>query len=187
MSTISTKTMIGRRGALTLLGYGLALVVTSPALAQIQSQKPIIHGTPVTSPPVASPGFPPGALQIMADGSYVDTIDGQHSSQEFRLGSSHTISGKGLSGAVSAWLMSRRTRGDQAADVGSVLNIVAQSDTELQVEVTGTSAGQSVWEPGTTEGGLYIILRTNGGGRQFKFYVPQARYICAEGEANCAP
>lgn len=170
----------------SFLCTALLLVAASPAMAQIQSQKPVIPGANVEPTVPAAPHFPEGALQIKADGSYVDKVDGLHSGQDFRLNTRHTITGQGLSGAVGAWVMSKRSSGNQSADIGSVLNIVSQTDNELVVDVTGISAGQSVWEPGINEGGVYILLITNGGARTFKVYLPQAIYVCAEGEPNCS-
>lgn len=169
-----------RRRVLGLLGAGAALGVATSVLAQIQSQKPIIVAPKTLDLKVVA--LPPSdALAILPDGSYVDAVDGKHAAVEFRLFSRHSITGKGLGNTVQAWLMGQRT---PSVSAGSVLTVLYQTDTELQVQVSGISSGQSVWRPGVNQG-VRIILISDGGGRRFEFTLPQGRYVCANGEQNC--
>jgi len=76
--------------------------------------------------------------------------------------------------------MSTRRAGDQAANIGSALLIEGNNDTELVVRVSSISGGRSVWKPGVTEAAIYMMLRTDGGAREFKFLIPRATYSCAK-------
>lgn len=171
-----------RRRSLAIIGGALcaAWSNTLPAAAQFQTQKPMIPGLGTRL------SAPVGSLDILNDGTFVDAIDGQREGIWFALGSVHTIRGRGLGNAVQGFLMSARTAGDQAANIGSALLIESNSDSELVVRVSGISAGRSVWKPGVTEAAIYMLLRTDGGAREFNFLIPRATYSCDSGQDNCA-
>ena len=177
-----------RRRALGFLGAGFlgagvaaaAWGATGAAHAQIQPQVPFRPG------PGRVQGPPVGALEILNDGSFVDTIDGRREGVSFGLDSTHTIRGRGLEDPVQGFIMSIRRAGDQAVNIGSSLLFLSHSDTELVVQVSGISAGQSVWRPGhNEEEAIYMLLTTAGGARQFNFLLPWAIYSCYSGQQNC--
>lgn len=171
-----------RRRSLALLGGALcaAWSTTLPAAAKFQAQKPMIRALG------NAPSAPVGALDILNDGTFVDTIDGQREGIWFALGGVYTIRGWGLGNAVHGFLMSTRTAGNQSATIGSALLIEGNSDTELVVRVSGISSGRSVWKPGVTEAAIYMLLHTDGGAREFNFIIPRATYSCDPGQDNCA-
>ena len=80
-----------RRRSLAMIGGALcaAWSTTFPAAAQFQTQRLIIPGLGTR------PSAPVGLLDILNDGTFVDTIDGQREGIWFALGSVHTVRGRG--------------------------------------------------------------------------------------------
>ena len=80
-----------RRRSLAVIGgaFCAAWITSIPAAAQFQTQRPIIPGLGTR------PSAPVGLLDILNDGTFVDTIDGQREGIWFALGSVHTVRGRG--------------------------------------------------------------------------------------------
>ncbi|ATY31151.1 Rossmann-fold NAD(P)-binding domain-containing protein [Sphingomonas psychrotolerans] len=175
------------------------------AQVQVQAQRPL-RPKPSPAPQVFTPNtvvdagaLPPGPADAVPRGvmhaswdrkGWIDTIDGKRSGIQFRLGSEHVIRGAGLANAVQGFITSSRIPrggGNKYETVGSVLTIVRNSDSEVVVRVSQISGGKVRWS--ATGHRQYpdvrLILRTDGGGRNFNFPIRGGRYSCAAGEPNC--
>ncbi|WP_140985065.1 hypothetical protein [Asticcacaulis tiandongensis] len=121
-------------------------------------------------------------LVKLADGSYISNVDGKRENIVFKLGSTHRINGKGLSGGTAGWILGT-TYG------GSMLEIVSESDTQLVVKVTAVSGARTRWPANQiqykNQSSVRMRIEAKHGDRVFEFSLPNSVYDCKRTEANC--
>ncbi|MEM9965195.1 MAG: hypothetical protein AAGC58_07590, partial [Asticcacaulis sp.] len=145
--------------------------------------KPVLSNRPsdlIRKDRVLPSSQPP--LVKLPDGSYISDVDGKRENIVFKLGSTHRINGKGLSGGTAGWILGT-TYG------GSMLQIVSESDTQLVVKVTEVSGAQTRWPanqlPRKESSTVRVRIEAKHGKRVFQFSLPRSVYDCKRTEPNC--
>lgn len=182
------------------------IALTGTATAQIQSQRPVQPKAPPPAQPTpqvfkghvieAGPiaprprdGVPAGVLVAAPDRKgWISTIDGKRSGITFRIGSTHVIRGAGFKDTVGAWIVSSRFApgSNRAESVGSMLEVVRQTDTMLLVKVTQIRGGKLPWSATAhRQSGVRLLIRSDGGEREFSVPLRDSHYRCRAGEPNC--
>ncbi|MFT4091562.1 MAG: hypothetical protein QM645_12575 [Asticcacaulis sp.] len=127
---------------------------------------------PVNQPPLVK----------LADGSYISNVDGKRDNIVFKLGSTHRINGKGLSGGTAGWILGT-TYG------GSMLEVISESDTQLVVKVTAVSGARTRWPANQmqfkSQSSVRMRIEAKHGNRVFEFSLPNSVYDCKHTEPNC--
>ena len=199
------------RTAAFLLAF---LAIGTPAAAQIATQRPArppghdrhhFQDKPaeaVTSDAVIEPPSvpnhrtvgPAGSIARSPDGqSWITSVDGRKSGQEFAAERSFTIRGHGLSTAYTGSIMGSRDdvkpgrKSTRHQSTGSILKIKVISDDEVLATVSRIRAGEFPWASSTnfTDNAIALVLKLSRGQQEIRVPLGGARYTCRSGEINC--